>query len=169
MSRTDRPDSDSGEGGNPVLDFRRRFALWNNLSFWRQWALGASLAALAFLAVIVLDTPSAPGYVAVLRSGHEGPAWLVTANTTEGVLTIRPLGASNAGGRAYELWTIPEESTPLSLGTVQVSGETAIPLDIGLARRIADAGALAIVPEGESPASASNRPMYRGQLLSLAR
>ncbi len=169
MSRTDPPGSDPDEGGNPILDFRRRFALWNNLSFWRQWALGANLAALAFLAVIVFDTPSAPGYVAVLRSGHEGPAWLVTANTTEGVLSVRPVGGLSTGGQTYELWAIPDQEAPRSLGTVRASGEIEIPLDVELARAISGATALAIGPAGQSPTAAPNRPMYRGQLLPLAR
>ena len=166
MSRTDRSDSDPREGGNPILDFRRRFALWNNLSFWRQWALGGSLAALALLAVLVLDRPGSPHYVAVLQSGEDHPAWLVSANTVEGVFIVRPVGALNAGGQSYELWMISGDGVPQSLGTVGSSGETAIPLDVELARRIAGI-VLAIAPEGEPPRAISDRPIYRGQMLPL--
>ena len=169
MSRTDRPGSDPREGGDRVSDFRRRFALWNNLSFWRQWALGASLTALAFLGVIVLDTPGGPHFVAVLQSGADSPAWLVSANTAEGVLSVRPIAALSPGARTYELWAIPGEGAPRSLGTVAASGETAIPLDVELARRIAGTATLVIGPAGESPTAAAGRPMYRGQLLPLAR
>ena len=168
MSRTDRPDSDPREGGNPILDFRRRFSLWNNLSFWRQWAFGASLAALALLAVVVLDRPGSPRYVAVLQSGEDEPAWLVSANTAAGVLSVRALDAASADGQPYELWAISEEGTSRSLGTIRAIGETAIPLDFELARRIAGANALAIGPSGVSPAAAPDRT-YRGQLLPLSR
>lgn len=166
MSRTDRPDTDPQDAESPVLDFRRRFALWNNLSFWRQWAVGASLAAIALLAVAVLHTPAAPGYVAVLTPDDDRPAWLVTANTADGVFIVRPVGALNTGGQSYELWMISGDGVPRSLGTVGSSGETAIPLDVELARRIAGI-VLAIAPEGEPPRAISDRPIYRGQLLPL--
>ena len=169
MSRTDRPGPDPLDGGNPVLDFRRRFALWNNLSFWRQWAVGASLAAGALLALTVFDTPSAPGYVSVLRSANDDPAWLVSVNTAEGALSVRPVGTLRAGEETYELWAIPDEGTPRSLGTVRASGETAFQLDVELARRIAGTGALVIGPAGVSPTAAPDRRLYRGQLLPLAR
>lgn len=164
MSRTDRP-----EDGNPILDFRRRFALWNNLSFWRQWALGGSLAALALLAVVVLDRPGSPHYVAVLQSGGGDPAWLVSASTVDGVLSVRPLGAAGADGQPYELWAISEEGAPRSLGTIRAIGETAIPLDIERARRIAGASALAIGPPGVSPTASSARGIYRGRILPPGR
>ncbi len=164
MSRTDPP-----EDGNPILDFRRRFALWNNLSFWRQWALGGSLAALALLAVVVLDRPGSPHYVAVLQSGEDDPAWLVSASTADGVLSVRPLGAARADGQPYELWAISEDGTPRSLGTIRATGETAIPLDVELARRIAGASALAIGPPGVSPTASSARGIYWGQLLPPGR
>lgn len=168
MSRTERPDSDPLEGGNPVIDFRRRFALWNNLSFWRQWALGASLAALAFLAVVVLDRPAAPGYVAVLGPGNNGAAWLVTANTAEGVLSVRPIGAAIEDGQSYELWAIPHGGAPQSLGVVRAPGETEIALDIELVRKIAGAATLAIGAAGQPPTETASRQVYRGRLQSLA-
>ena len=169
MSRTDRPGPDPLDGGYPVLDFRRRFALWNNLSFWRQWAVGASLAAGALLALVVFDTPSAPGYVSVLRSADDDPAWLVSVNTAEGALSVRPVGTLRADEETYELWAIPNEGTPRSLGTVRASGETAFQLDIEHARRVVGAGALVIGPAGVSPMAAPDRRIYRGQLLPLAR
>lgn len=169
MSRTDRPDHDPPDAENPVLDFRRRFALWNNLSFWRQWAVGASLAAIALLAVAVLHTPAAPGYVAVLTPDDDRPAWLVTANTADGVLSVQPNGASIGDGESYELWAIPREGAPRSLGTVRGSGETEIPLDVEFARRIAEAASLVIGPAGQSPTAPSDRRSYRGRLLSFAR
>ena len=169
MSRTDRPGPAPPDDGNPVLDFRRRFALWNNLSFWRQWAVGASLAAVAFLAVIVLDAPSAPGYVAVLRSADDGPAWLVSADTAEGVLSVRPLGAWGAARQSFELWAIPPGSAPEPLGAVRTSGATEIPLDVELARKIAGAAAFVIGPAGQPPTEPAGRRSYRGDLLSLHR
>lgn len=169
MSRTDRPGPDPLDGGNPILDFRRRFALWNNLSFWRQWAVGASLAAVAFLAVIVLDAPSAPGYVAVLRSAEDNPAWLVSADTAEGVLSVRPIGAWGAARQSFELWAIPLGSAPQPLGAVRAAGETDIPLDVELVRKIADAATLAIGPAGQPPTETAGRRSYRGNLLPLHR
>ena len=169
MSRTDRPGPDPLDGGNPVLDFRRRFALWNNLSFWRQWAVGASLAAIALLGVLVLDTPTAPGYVAVLRSAEDNPAWLVSADTAEGVLSVRPIGAWDAARQSFELWAIPPESAPQPLGVVRTSGATEIPLDVELARKIAGAAALVIGPAGQPPTETADRRSYRGDLLPLHR
>ena len=169
MSRTDRPGPDPPDDGNPVLDFRRRFALWNNLSFWRQWAVGASLAAIAFLAVIVLDGPTAPGYVAVLRSADDNPAWLVSADTVEGALSVRLVGARSAAGQTFQLWAIPSEGVAQSLGAIPASGETDIPLDVELARKVASAETLVIGPAGVSPMAASVGRIYRGQLLPLAR
>lgn len=169
MSRTDRPDSDPLDDGNPILDFRRRFALWNNLSFWRQWALGASLAAVALSGVLVFHTTAAPGYVAVLRSADDGPTWLVSANAADGVLSVRPVGVSTGDGQSYALWAIADDGAPQSLGTIRSSGETAIQLDVEFARRISDATALALMAAGEAPSAATGRPIYRGQWLPLAR
>ena len=166
MSRTDPPDPDPREGGNPILDFRRRFALWNNLSFWRQWALGGSLAALALLAVVVLDRPGSPRYVAVLQSGEDNPAWLVSANTVENVLSIRPVAASDPDGKSYWLWLIPAQGPPQSLGAIGNSKETEIPIDIDLARAISGAAAfgISLEPAGGPPAGT-----YTGTLLFLGK
>ena len=160
------------EGGNPILDFRRRFALWNNLSFWRQWALGGSLAALALLAVVVLDRPGSPHYVAVLQSGGDDPAWLVSANTVENVLSIRPVAELNPDGKTYWLWMIPAQGSPRSLGAIGDSGETAIPIDIDLARAISGAAAfgISLEPAGGPPAGTpSGALLFLGKSLSLTR
>ena len=94
MSRTDPP-----EDGNPILDFRRRFALWNNLSFWRQWALGGSLAALALLAVVVLDRAgqSPLRRRAAIRRGRSGMAGI---GKHRGRRAVGPAVGRGARGRA---------------------------------------------------------------------
>ena len=166
MSRTDRPDPDPREGGNPIQDFRRRFALWNNLSFWRQWALGGSLAALALLAVVVLDRPGSPHYVAVLQSGEDDPAWLVSANTEGNVLSIRPVAALKPDGKSYWLWLIPDRGRPRPLGAIGSSGETTIPIDIDLARAISGAAAFGVSLE---PAGGPPTGMPTGALLFLGK
>ncbi|NKJ50528.1 hypothetical protein CIC12_28145 [Burkholderia sp. SG-MS1] len=111
--------------------------LVDNLAFWRGWAIGAT--ALAAIAVVVAvrallpaaSVPTAPtpaptiaqkpapsvSHVAVLNSTDARPVMLLAWDEGRSTMTLQPLGKVDVPpGRTMELWGIPANGHPVSLG-----------------------------------------------------
>ena len=108
--------------------------LFENLAFWRGWALGVT--GLAVVAVIVAvrsllpsatTPPATPtvaqqpetvvSHVAVLNNQDAHPVMLVAWDETHSTMTLHPLGKVDVPpGRAMELWGIPASGHPVALG-----------------------------------------------------
>ncbi|CAB3785131.1 anti-sigma factor [Paraburkholderia fynbosensis] len=114
--------------------------LFDNLAFWRGWAIGAT--ALAAIAVVVAvrallpaatvpTVPTAPtpaptiaqkpapsvSHVAVMNSTDARPVMLVAWDEGRSTMTLQPLGKVDVpAGRTMELWGIPASGHPVSLG-----------------------------------------------------
>jgi anti-sigma-K factor RskA len=110
-------------------------SIFENLAFWRGWALGVTgLAAVAAVVAVrsllpsgVTPPPSAPSvaqqteaavsHVAVLNDKATHPVMLVAWDETHSTMTLHPLGKVDVpAGRAMELWGIPANGHPVSLG-----------------------------------------------------
>jgi anti-sigma-K factor RskA len=108
---------------------------FENLSFWRGWSIAATaVAALALVISLRQLTPTpvpAPqvaqephvGYVAALADKDAHPAILVTWDDRTSEVTVRRLsGASDPTDKSMQLWGLPKEGHPVSLGVLPAGG-----------------------------------------------
>ncbi len=98
-----------------IVDLRRRLKLW------RTAAIAASaIAASLVVAVGVRDfqpKPKQQNLVAVLQKDAASPAFLVTVNIEDRIMTVQPVAAKPEPGKSYELWIVQDSlGAPKSLG-----------------------------------------------------
>ncbi|MCR5871913.1 MULTISPECIES: anti-sigma factor domain-containing protein [unclassified Sphingomonas] len=143
---------DSGTGAS-VADLvpRRALRRWQ----WGTAAAGSVAAALAVLLAIPRSEPIAPApqqvvtqpaIVAQLRGEGEGP--LVAARYDPATAQLR-LVAQDMGpdARVPELWIIPADGIPRSLGVIQPAGDTQLVVAEGHRSMLHDGATLAITME----------------------
>lgn len=94
---------------------------------WRSAALAAGALAAGLLAVVLLRPPVAPLPTPVLAqpltarvAGTGGVALTVAYDTATARLIVTPV-TLDVGARAAELWVIPEDGTPRSLGVIDAT------------------------------------------------
>jgi anti-sigma-K factor RskA len=138
-------------------------SLWQRLALWRGLAGVASAATLAmFIVASRVPPPQAP-IVVVLNANPEAAqalnASFVASVTADGrALVLRPLNdLSLTPDRALELWAVPAQGAPRSLGLVQGSGATTV-LRTQLLRDTA-AFAVSVEPAGGSTTGAPTGPI----------
>jgi anti-sigma-K factor RskA len=136
---------------------------WQRLAAWRAISGVASAAALAmFLVASQTPAPQAPILV-VLGSNPAAAAALnasfVASVTADGrALVLKPLNdLSLTPGRALELWAVPAQGAPRSLGLVRAEGATTL-VRAQLLRDTA-AFAVSVEPAGGSPTGAPTGPI----------
>lgn len=132
--------------------------LWASAAFWRWLGAGIATAALALLAVTVgLRAPApidAPALVAVLSTPEQAPRMVV--EQAGGALRVRVTAPWPPSTQAvHELWVVPREGAPRSLGLVPLEGE-ALVRPAGLERLLEGgvAFAVSLEPPGGSPTGA---------------
>ncbi len=145
------------------------------LNRWRIAAFSATAALLALVVFIALGTPGLERpqpatIVAVLQPSGAAPSLLVDAGLSGAV--IRPAAPLDVPhGRSLELWAITgEDSAPRSLGLLDASGETQVPLPPDLAGGRAGGVILAVSlePLGGSPTGQpTGEVLYSGRLERL--
>lgn len=144
-----------------------RPGLWRSLALWRTWAAGASLAA-ASLAGWILLAPAQPRLIAVLGAPGE-PSWLLTASLDGAELSARPVGPVERGPSVHELWLLPADGAPLSLGVLNANGAVSRPVPeptAALLRAGANV-AVSLEPPGGSPVGLPTGPvLYTGRLVA---
>lgn len=149
-------------GGRHVADVR-------SLRLWRRGALvsGAIAAGLAlFLAVRPADVP-APAPMAVSQlAGAQGNAIMAIAfEPRQGVLRIST-AALRTGDKSPELWVIPQDGVPRSLGIIQAGGQE-LAVDAAHAKFLTSGVTLAITMEDAASAphkAPSSPPVLTGKI-----
>ena len=156
---------------------RRRPPRWENLGFWRGFGLAAAgLAAclLLFVAVGVLQVPgpvpTGPSHIAVLSDESQAPSWIVNVDRAAGTVDVRPVAqVSLAADRALELWLVPSDGNPLSLGLITADARAELRLAEAAGDALPSAAALAVSlePAGGSPTGLPTGPvLYQGTLVA---
>lgn len=141
---------------------KRPFWNWLRLS-----ALACSL--LIALSVGLLYNRDNVQYKATLLSGTAQPALRIEAHAD--YLKVRPLElAAVDTGRSLELWAIPVEGKPVSLGLIPRDGDGRIVLSQSQQQliRIPVVLAVSLEPQGGSPTGQPTGPvLYQGPLAAL--
>jgi anti-sigma-K factor RskA len=138
-------------------------SLWQRLALWRTLTGVATVATLAMVLVSSRVPPPQAPIVVVLNANPEAAqalnASFVASVSADGrALVLRPIGdLALTPGRALELWAVPPQGAPRSLGLVQASGATTV-LRTQLLRDTA-AFAVSVEPAGGSTTGAPTGPI----------
>lgn len=147
----------------PAAQRRPAEAWWQRLAPWRALTGLATAAAIALL-VVVNQTPPAQAPVVIVlapnpQAGGTLNASFVASVSADGrALVLRPIAPlSVEATRALELWAVPAQGAPRSLGLVQPGAATTLLR----ARLLDDTAALAVSlePAGGSPTGAPTGPI----------
>ncbi|MFD1301984.1 anti-sigma factor, partial [Methylobacterium marchantiae] len=106
-------------------------------------------------------------YVAVVTSGGEAPAMIVSIDTAAGTARVRPVGAEAPAGHSLELWYVGADKTPKSLGLIGKDAAR-LPLPAGSedARRGEGVFAVSVEPPNGSATGLPTGPVvYTGKLI----
>lgn len=160
---------------------------YDNLAFWRGWAIGVT--ALAAIAVVVAvrsllpfgeTTPPAQtvaqqpetlvSHVAVLNNKDAQPVLLVAWDESHATMSLHRLGdVSLPPGKAMELWGIPASGHPVALGMMPDSGNGKVTAG---QQRPENYAALAISIEAPGGSPNPNGPtgpvVFSGKLLPVS-
>lgn len=161
----------SGAGPAAANDNRLR-DLARQVRFWRRAAAGAAGAAglaAAGLALVLVGPPrpAPPGgrSVAVVTSGGDLPALIVSVDSATGTVRVRPLAARAPEGRSLELWYVGAGAAPRPLGLVGTEpSRLALPPEAG--RGDGATLAVSVEPPGGSPTGQpTGQVVYSGKLI----
>lgn len=149
-------------------------AWWRGLAVWRAASGLATAAAVGLGVLLVNPPPQAPPVVIVLQGTEAGSPLaspFVASLSGDGqALVTRPVQTvALAAGRALELWAVPPQGQPRSLGLVSADGVTVIRRD-KLPKALLDARntaalAVSVEPPGGSPTGVPTGPViYAGKM-----
>jgi anti-sigma-K factor RskA len=149
--------------------------LLDNLNFWRRLGVGSALAAAVLLTVLLTEqtddpmVPAGPAFFAALAGEQDTQlAALVTGEPGRRIMTVRMLAGPNMQtGQSLELWAVPAQGAPRSLGLLNPAGSTTIALPPGVTPENVPLLAISLEPEGGSPnpAGPSGPIVFKGAWL----
>lgn len=153
--------------GGDVAELRRR------ISFWRRSALAATaLAASLALVIGVRETtppPKSKNLVAVLQKDAQSPAFLVSVDIENKLMTVRPVTAKHEPGKSHELWLVHDKlGPPKSLGIIDKPAAIPKAALAAYATDIIETAtfAVSLEPEGGSPTGAPTGPVvFAGKMI----
>ena len=112
--------------------------VYDNVNFWRGLGIATSTLATLLVIVLVMHVPQsivpqakAPTafYVATLTGDQVQPAMIVTGDTSRRTLTFVVITPQQVGAdKSLELWALPAQGAPQSLGLVAASGAVTVQL-----------------------------------------
>lgn len=147
---------------------------WRTLGFWRAASALGGVATLGLALLLANPQPHQPPVVVVLQGtggATEGASTFVASVSADGrSLVTRPLQqVAVQADRALELWAVPPQGAPRSLGLIKANGVTVIRRErlpqALLDQRNTAAFAVSLEPPGGSPTGAPTGPvLYAGKL-----
>jgi len=149
-------------------------AMEQRLRRWRTAAVAVSAIAASLVLFVGFRELTRPEpektLVAVLQKDAQSPAFLVSVDLEQKLLTIRAVAAPPHPGKSYELWLVHDDlETPRSLGVIGEGPFTVVqPKLAAYAPQTIEQATLAVSlePEGGSPTGAPTGPvLYAGKLI----
>lgn len=148
------------------------------LTRWRVGAIASGAMAASLAAFVVLRPPApsvtivrAPDQTAIAQLGSDGAAALLAANydPAGGLLRIRAVRLPSST-LAPELWVIPEDGVPRSLGLLAASGVSKVTVDGGTRALLRDGATLAVTLEprdGAPHRAPTSTPIAAGKISTI--
>ncbi len=153
---------------------------WSRLALWQ--GATAAFASLALALLVTRPSPPAPAasppaaatqgnLLAATLAAESGRA-LVTASLDTGrsSVVVSPVASEDLDGRVPELWLIPADGTPRSLGLIDLGGVQKVSVSPTLLKLVAEGAVLAVSlePAGGSPTGLPTGPVVAtGKLTNL--
>jgi anti-sigma-K factor RskA len=146
----------------------------DSLNFWRGLGI-ASTAMVAVLATFLLvrqpaTFAPAPSYIAVLSDEKAQAVVVITGDTRRRQLAVKVVTPQQiASDKSLELWALPKDGMPRSLGLVGTAGEVNLPMPENATPQSVPAMAISLEPKGGSPnPNAPSGPvLFKGPWLAL--
>jgi anti-sigma-K factor RskA len=141
---------------------------------WLAWTFGGSVVAAALaVAAVFLFTPQPPqlGGYAMLREDSDNPSVVVFQIDKDRRQIVLLAQAPSAGvGKDYELWVLPIDKSPVSLGVLPAEQRVERPIDEMRAALIQPGTMLAVSlePTGGSTSGAPTGPVLFTGVFHLA-
>lgn len=153
-----------------IIDMTRR------MKRWRAVAIAATSIAAAMLITFgtaqIAPKPKGKNLVAVLQKDAQSPAFLVSVNVDDRIMTVRPVSAKREAGKSYELWIIHDSlGKPKSLGVIDDAAPTRAPTLAGYKPDVLEASTYAVTlePEGGSPSGDPTGPIvFTGKMIEAS-
>ncbi len=150
-------------------------SVWANLGLWRALTLVGFATAMALSVVLLTSRVGAPAetLVVVLAGQDARPALVVSGERSGRILTIKALAAVQpSSDRALQLWALPGQGNPRSLGLLPLAGPGLVRVDlqepIGQALQNTPTLAVSLEPRGGSPTGLPTGPvLYTGPIQRL--
>ena len=161
-----------GEGRAQIVALERR------AQSWRRAAIAASALAACLLLVIALRELSRPEpastYVAVFQKDDSSPAFLLTVDLDQRLLSVRRVAAEPQSAKNYQLWIASEKigNAPRSLGLIEATQEATTERTLAKYDRATIEGAtfgISLEPAGGSPTGRPTGPAFHARLIKASR
>ena len=147
---------------------------WQRLAFWRGASGAATVAALALAVLVAMPGEQAPPIIVVLQATGDAAqpqgSFVASFSADGRALVTRPLQpVAMQTDRVLELWAVPPQGSPRSLGLISTNGVTVIARD-KLPRDVLDSSntsalAVSVEPPGGSTTGAPTGPVvFAGKL-----
>jgi anti-sigma-K factor RskA len=148
---------------------------WRRLAFWRGFSAIGTAVAVGLALLVVSPGPVQPPIVVVLSAaaappgspaGTVAPASFIASISPDGrAMVTKPLvNVSMEAGRSLELWSLPPQGAPRSLGVIAADKATVV--QRGKVLEGTTGFAVSLEPAGGSPTGAPTGPiLYVGKLL----
>jgi anti-sigma-K factor RskA len=146
---------------------------WQRLALWRGVSALATVAVLGLAVLLASPPPAQPPVVVVLQgTGADagvGGTFVASLSGDGRALTTRPITpVSLQVDRVFELWSVPPQGKPTSLGLIKADGATVLPrqrLAASLLKGGTAALAVSVEPLGGSPTGVPTGPVvFAGKL-----
>jgi anti-sigma-K factor RskA len=157
-------------------DSRSRRNFWldlrEDLGFWRGLGLVSTTLATILLSVLLARQPdsAAASYVAALTDDKAQTVMVVTGDTSRRRLTVKlTVPQQLANDQTFELWALPKNGAPRSLGLVAANQTVTLPLPDNATPQTIAALAVSLEPKGGSPDpnGPSGPVLFKGAWLQL--
>jgi len=128
---------------------------WDSLRWWRGLALATSFAAAVLvvaLGVRTLQAPPSIDMVATLTDAQAQPALIITADSRRHVMEVKVVGGPPVpDDKALQLWAIPKQGNPRSLGVLGTARSATLAMSEQAAGSDVVLLAISLEPRGGSP------------------